>query len=161
MAIRIYLFPIYLLVSLIGPTKSSPHFINGYFGKLVTNFVRLWLTNPLVFWHASQDLKHSCMSLYIVGHQYLTSNIFLCVSSVAKCLHVGLSRNSFITICAPIVVKHHHSLLLWPILYNLPFFNVKGFVILTNFYFCCINNMPSISHVFKNSFTSFNHSNPI
>jgi hypothetical protein len=33
MAIKIYLFPVYLLGGLISPTKSSPHFINGSFGR--------------------------------------------------------------------------------------------------------------------------------
>jgi hypothetical protein len=40
-AIKIYLFLTYLQVGLIGPTKSSPHFINGSFGRLVTSFRRL------------------------------------------------------------------------------------------------------------------------
>jgi hypothetical protein len=30
MVIIMYLFPVYLHAGLIGPTKSSPHFINGY-----------------------------------------------------------------------------------------------------------------------------------
>jgi hypothetical protein len=33
-----YLFSTYLHVGLIGPTKSSPHFISGYFGRFMTNF---------------------------------------------------------------------------------------------------------------------------
>jgi hypothetical protein len=34
--------------------------------------------------------------------------------------------------------------LFWPILYNPPFFNVKGSTFLTNFYFCCTDNVPQI-----------------
>ncbi len=40
-ATRIYLFLVYLLTSLIGPTKSNPHFTNGSSRKLVTRFVKL------------------------------------------------------------------------------------------------------------------------
>ncbi len=40
-------------------------------------------------------------------------------------------------ICASIVVKHHCSLLSWPILYNSPLFSVKCFVLLTNHCFYC------------------------
>jgi hypothetical protein len=37
-AIKIYLFLVYLQAGSIGPTKSSPHFINGSFGRLVISF---------------------------------------------------------------------------------------------------------------------------
>jgi hypothetical protein len=56
MATIIYLFLVYLHASLIGPTKSNPHFINGSFGKLVTIFARFLVANPHVLSHASQDL---------------------------------------------------------------------------------------------------------
>jgi hypothetical protein len=38
MSTIMYFFKIYLHVGLISPTKSSPHFINGYFGRFMTNF---------------------------------------------------------------------------------------------------------------------------
>ncbi len=150
MVIRIYLFPIYLLVGLIGPKKSTPYFING-------SFIKLWIAYPLFVSLAPLDLHYSCTFLYIVGHQYPASNIFLCVISIAKCPHNSPSCSFFITICAFVVVKHRHSLLSWPILYNSPFFSVKGSIFLTNIGFCCASNMPSICLVLKNSFTSFNH----
>jgi hypothetical protein len=84
-------------------------------------------------------------------------NIFLSIISIAKCLHNGPSYNSFITIYAFVIVKHHRSLLSWLNMYNSPLFNVKGFIHLTNHYFCCIDNVPLIYLVFKNSFTSFNY----
>jgi hypothetical protein len=40
-AIRIYLFLVYLQAGSIGPIMSSPHFINGSFGRFVTSFRRL------------------------------------------------------------------------------------------------------------------------
>jgi hypothetical protein len=49
MATQIYLFLVYLLINLISPTKSSPHFINGFFGRHVISFTRLWVANPHVF----------------------------------------------------------------------------------------------------------------
>ncbi len=78
------------------------------------------------------------MSLYIVGHQYPTSNIFLDIISITKCPHEGPSCNSFITIYVSVVVKHCRNLLFWPILYNSPFFNVKGYALLTNLCFCLL-----------------------
>jgi hypothetical protein len=112
-ATKIYLFLIYIHVGLIGPTKSSPHFINGSYGRLVTSFARLWIANPPVLWHASQDLE-SYTSLYIIGHQYPTNNIFLYIISIAKCPPDGPSCNFFITICAFIFVKHLRSCCLHP-----------------------------------------------
>jgi hypothetical protein len=90
--------------------------------------------------------------MYVVGHQYPPSNILFYVIFVAKCPHEGPSCNSFIIVCAFVVVKHHRSLLSWPILYNSPFFSVKGFTLLTNLYFCYIDNMPSIYFVFKKNY---------
>jgi hypothetical protein len=94
----------------------------------------------------------------MIGHRYLASNIFLCDISVTTCLPNGPSCSSLITICVSVVVKHHCNLLTWPILYNSQFFNVKGFILLINLCFCYIDDVPSICHVLKNSFTSFNHS---
>ncbi len=70
-------------------------------------------------------------------------NIFLCVMLVAKCLPKGLSCSFFITICV-YVVKHHCSLLFWPILYNSQFFNVKGFTFLTNLCFIAPITCPQV-----------------
>jgi len=47
-ATNMYLFPIYLLVGIIGPTKSNPHFINGSFGRVVTNLAKPYVANPLM-----------------------------------------------------------------------------------------------------------------
>ncbi len=80
--------------------------------------------------------------LVVVGHQYPTSNIFLCVILITKCLPDGPSCSFFITIYVFVVVKHHRNLLFWPILYNSPFFNVKGSIILTNLYFVVMITCP-------------------
>ncbi len=157
MVTRVF-FPCIPSCYLIGPTKSSPHFINGSSRKLVTSFARLWVANPPILWHASQDLQQSCTSLYIVGHQYPPSIKKNCVILVAKWPLNGPSCNSLITIYVSIVVKHLLSLLSWPILYNSPFFNVNGCAVLTNLCFYYINNVPSIYPIFKKKFTSFNHS---
>jgi hypothetical protein len=52
-------------------------------------------------------------------------------------------------------------LLSWPIMYNSPLFNVKGYVFLTNLCFYCSDKVPSICHVVKKSFISFSHSNSL
>jgi hypothetical protein len=83
---------------------------------------------------------------------------YSCIILVVKCPPKGPSCSSFITICDFIVVKHHHNLLSWPIMYNTPFFSVKGFTFLTNFCFCCTINLLSICPIFKNYFTSLSHS---
>jgi hypothetical protein len=44
---------------LINPTKSNPHFINGSYGKVITNLTKLCVAKPPTFWHASQDLQNS------------------------------------------------------------------------------------------------------
>ncbi len=59
MAIRMYLLPMNHLASLIGSTKSSPHFINGSSSRIVTSLSKLCVTKPLALWHASQDLQNS------------------------------------------------------------------------------------------------------
>jgi len=87
----------------------------------------------------------------------LATNIFLYMISIAKWPPNGPSCNSIIMIYAFVVVKHLCNMLSWPILYNSPFFDVKGFALLTSLCFCCIYNVPSIWHVFKFSLTSFNH----
>jgi hypothetical protein len=58
MATRIYLLLIKILAGLIGPTKVNPHFINHSFGKIVTNLTKFYVANPLVLWHASQDMQN-------------------------------------------------------------------------------------------------------
>jgi hypothetical protein len=40
-ATRMYLFLIYLLMGLIGSTKSNPHFMKGFTGNEVINFAML------------------------------------------------------------------------------------------------------------------------
>jgi hypothetical protein len=45
-------------IGLIGQTKSSPHFINGSYGKVVTNLTKLCIAKPLALWHASQHLQN-------------------------------------------------------------------------------------------------------
>jgi hypothetical protein len=67
----------------------------------------------------------------------------------AKWPHDGPSCGSLITICAFIVVKHLCNLLSWSILYNSPLFNVKGFSLLINIYFCYTYDVLSICHVLK------------
>jgi len=37
-----FLFPIYLHMGLIGPTKSNPHFMKGFDGNEVISFVMLF-----------------------------------------------------------------------------------------------------------------------
>jgi len=39
--------------SLIGPTKSNPHFINGYFSKVVISLTKLCVVKLPTLWHAS------------------------------------------------------------------------------------------------------------
>ncbi len=59
MAIRMYLLFMNRSASLIGSTKSSPHFINGSFCKIVTSLSKLYVAKPLALGHASQDLQNS------------------------------------------------------------------------------------------------------
>jgi hypothetical protein len=125
MATNMYLFHVYRLVSLIGPTKSRPHFMNGYYGRVVINLAKLCVANPPMCWHASHDLKKSLTFLYIVGHKYLASKIFFCVILVAKFPLVAPSCNS-ITFWAFLVDKHLLNLLSYPILYKISLFIVKG-----------------------------------
>ncbi len=81
---NIYLLPKTLLVGLIGPMKSNPHFMNGFFSIIVISFVKLKVFKPHVCWHKSQLQQHSITSLNIVTHQYLASRIFLIVTFSAK-----------------------------------------------------------------------------
>jgi hypothetical protein len=37
-------------IGLIGPTKSKAHFINGSFGKAMTNLTRLCVAKPPTHW---------------------------------------------------------------------------------------------------------------
>jgi hypothetical protein len=48
MTTNMYLFSVYFLPNLIGPTKSKPHFMNGYFGRIITSLAKLHVANPLV-----------------------------------------------------------------------------------------------------------------
>jgi hypothetical protein len=45
-ATRMYLF----LVGLIGPIKSRPHFIKGFYGSVVTSLARLFIFSPPILW---------------------------------------------------------------------------------------------------------------
>jgi hypothetical protein len=73
MAIIIYCFPIYLLTTLIGPTKSSPHFINGSSGRLVTSFARLWVGQ---FSYSLTCITRFIVIMHILIHNWpLISNI--------------------------------------------------------------------------------------
>jgi len=56
MVIKMYLIFVNLHAGLIGPKKSSPHFINGYYSKIVTSLAKLYVDKPQTLWHASQDL---------------------------------------------------------------------------------------------------------
>jgi hypothetical protein len=67
MATNMYLFHVYLLASLIGPTKSNPHFINGYSRRIVTSLAKFYVANLLVCLYTLHDLQNSLTSLYIVG----------------------------------------------------------------------------------------------
>jgi hypothetical protein len=58
-ATRIYLLPINHFRGLIGPTKINPHFLNGSFSKIIIILAKFFMANPLILWHASQDLENS------------------------------------------------------------------------------------------------------
>jgi hypothetical protein len=152
LAKKMYLFIVNMLVGWISHTKSNPRFINGSFKKLVTSFAKLWVANPPILWHASQNLQYSCTFLYRIGHQYPASNIFIYVILVAKWPFDGISCNSLNTICVFIVVKHFHSLLSWSILYNSLLFSVEGSIFFTNLWFYHIDNVPSIWSILKKIF---------
>jgi len=47
-ATKMYLLSVNHPASLIGPTKSNPHFKNGSFGKVVTNLAKLCVSKPPV-----------------------------------------------------------------------------------------------------------------
>jgi hypothetical protein len=57
-ATRMYLLLVNHPIGLIGSTKSSPHFINGSYGKVVTSLAKLCVAKPLAFWHASKGLQN-------------------------------------------------------------------------------------------------------
>jgi hypothetical protein len=40
----------YSLIGLIGPIKSNPHFLNGYLGKMVTNFAKFCVNMLRALW---------------------------------------------------------------------------------------------------------------
>jgi hypothetical protein len=50
MATIIYLLLVNRPIGLIGPTKSKAHFINGSFGKTMTNLTRLSVIKPPTHW---------------------------------------------------------------------------------------------------------------
>lgn len=50
MATRIYLLHVNRPIGLIGPTKSKAHFINGSFGKTMSNLTRLCVAKPPTHW---------------------------------------------------------------------------------------------------------------
>jgi len=56
MAITMYLIFVNLHVGLIGPTKSSPHFINGYFNKVVISLAKFCVDKPQTLW--KPHMKH-------------------------------------------------------------------------------------------------------
>jgi hypothetical protein len=84
MATRIYLLLVNHPTSLIGPTKSNPHFIYGSLGKVITNLAKFCMAKPPTFWHASQDLQNSKASWNNFSHQYPASRIFLAMMSATK-----------------------------------------------------------------------------
>jgi hypothetical protein len=45
-------------MGLMGPTKSNPHFVNGFDGSVVTNFAMPILVKFLIFSHSSKDLQN-------------------------------------------------------------------------------------------------------
>ncbi len=92
-----------------------------------------------------------------MGHQYLASNIFLFVISIAKCPLTIPSCNSFITFKASMVGRHLFNLLSCPILYKISFFIVKGSTFLDNRCFCPSDKNSSIYPICNKIFTSFNH----
>jgi hypothetical protein len=53
MATRIYLLPVNHPIGLIGPTKLNAHFMNGSFGKIMTNLVKLCVVKPPIHWQTS------------------------------------------------------------------------------------------------------------
>jgi hypothetical protein len=55
---RMYLLLVNHLIGLIGQTKSSSHFINRSYGKVITSLAKLCIAFTLVLWHASQDLQN-------------------------------------------------------------------------------------------------------
>ncbi len=46
---RMYLLLVNHPTCLIGPTKFSPHFINGSFGKIVISLAKLYIAKPPTF----------------------------------------------------------------------------------------------------------------
>jgi hypothetical protein len=83
LAPNIYLLRKILLVGLTKPMKFSPHFMNGFFSRIVTSFVELKVFKPHVCWHNSQLQQHSITSFNNVAQQYLASKI-LVVMFIAK-----------------------------------------------------------------------------
>jgi hypothetical protein len=156
MVTKIYLFPIYLLIGLIWPHKIKCPFHKSFFLKTCHQLCKI------LNYQSSCSLTcitRSSIIMHIFTYSWPPiSNIFLYVILVAKCPHASPSCNSFITICVFVIIKHHYNLLSWPILYNSPFFSVNGSIFLTNLCLYSINNVFSICHVLKNSFTSFSHS---
>jgi hypothetical protein len=49
---NIYLMFAYHPMGLMGPTKSNPHFVNGFDGNVVTNFAMPILVKFLIFSHS-------------------------------------------------------------------------------------------------------------
>jgi hypothetical protein len=107
------MFPIYLLTNFIGPTKSSPHFITCFSGRIVTNLTKFYVANPQVCRHASHDLQNSLTSLNIVvpstphpkffSMWFLLQSVFLLLShATPSSTFVFLWFTSIVSICCPI-----------------------------------------------------------
>jgi hypothetical protein len=58
--------------------------MKGSSWRIATSLAKLCVANLPVHWHASHNLQKSMTFLYIVGHWYLASKIFLCVILVTK-----------------------------------------------------------------------------
>ncbi len=119
------MFPIYLLTNFIGPTKSSPHFITCFFGRIATNLTKFYVANPQVCWHTSHDLQNSLTSLNIVVPSTPHPIFFLCdfcCKVFSCCFLMQLLHHP---LCFFVVDKHCFNLLSYPILYITPPFEFK------------------------------------
>ena len=128
-----YSHPDCIVLGLIGPMKSKPHFANdciGIIGKI--GMLSLSAGCPC-FWHASHCLMKKWVSLSSVGHHNIACSIFLFVTWAAMC-------PSAIHWCASIIKllcswSGTHLQRTWsiPFLYSCPAMTVKFWLRSANF----------------------------
>ncbi len=144
MATKMYLFLVY------DYWLNLPHKIKSPFHKWF-----FWKTCDQLCKTLSHQSSYSlaCITRFIVIIR-ISVHSWPPISNIGQYFPLcDFNCSSLITIYAFIVVKHLWSLLSWPILYNSPFFNMKGYVILTDFCFYYIDNVPSICPFFITLFS--------